>query len=266
MPNGLGQLPNAPLIYVLAQIIFDRVPRMDSHWENFHQGVFDDYPEFKPGEINKLSITGDKIDSSKERHWNLFSRDTHNGLILGANSLIFHTTAYETSDKFFNNLKKALMSLADTIPSNVNVQRLGLRYVDLLLPHKTLSVDKQIVNQIDMLDLSEIRCESIRYESVARYRTEKGGELNFRHRQTTGTDILPPDLFPNDLSQAALLKVPKPDNEIVGLLDYDHFVSSLNMPFHPDTIIEKISELHQTTSDVFKVTTTDEAMKIWEKS
>ena len=33
---GLGQLPNAPLIYVLAQIAFTRIPKMESRWEDFH--------------------------------------------------------------------------------------------------------------------------------------------------------------------------------------------------------------------------------------
>ena len=33
MAKALGQLPNAPLIYVLAQIRFTHIPRMDRRWE-----------------------------------------------------------------------------------------------------------------------------------------------------------------------------------------------------------------------------------------
>ena len=45
MTRALGQMPNAPLIYVLAQIRFTPVPRMDKRWENFHEKVFELYPK-----------------------------------------------------------------------------------------------------------------------------------------------------------------------------------------------------------------------------
>ena len=264
MAQALGQLPNAPLIYVLAQIIFDRVPKMEDMWEDFHQRLFEVYPESEIEPVEQFTLIKESLETTKETRWHLLSRDRCKGLILRSNALIFHTTIYTTSKDFFNELEFALSNLINIIPPGVQASRLGLRYIDMLLPQNNVDVDNQVVEKLGMVSLDQIGCQPTRFERVANYKTQMGGELKFRHRQTTGTDVLPNDLFPNNLKPAPLLGTPKQEGSIVGLLDFDHFVK-VKVPLETKSIIDTFNELHKTTSNAFREITTTGAMKLWKE-
>lgn len=104
MKQSLGRLPNAPLIYVLAQVKFSRVPNMKNLWEDFHQKIFDTYPESQVEHIEQFAIKKEGLESSPETQWNLLNRERSQGFLLKPEMLILHTTSYETSDVFFNDL------------------------------------------------------------------------------------------------------------------------------------------------------------------
>ncbi len=260
MTQALGQLPKAPLIYVLAQVVFTRVPKMDDIWEDFHKSVFNVYPE---SEIEQFALKKAGLESSKEIRWHLLSKDKRKGLILYSNQLILHTTSYTTSQDFFANLEVALANLIENLPNNISVSRMGLRYVDFLIPYGNLTVDSQVDEHLGMLDLDEIECKPINFERIANYHTKIGGELIIRHRQTTGMDILPSDLFPNILEPAPLLNVQKPHpDDVVGILDFDHVLKT-NINLNTAQIIDTFNHLQKTTSAAFRQATTKAAFNHW---
>jgi len=263
MKQALGQLPNAPLIYVLAQILFTRVPKMEDIWEDLHQRVFDSYPESEIERVEQFAMKTDGLEASKETRWHLFARDRRKGVILSSNALILHTTSYTTSKDFFADLGFVLGHLAEVLPSGIQVNRLGLRYIDLLLPRGELDIDRQVVGKLGILNFEPLGCKPMRFDRVDRYQTKIGGELVLRHRQTMGTDVLPGDLFPNILKPASLLEVPKSQNVMVGLLDFDHFLKA-DMPMELASIIDKFRQLQETTSAAFRKITTPAAMQVWE--
>lgn len=263
MNQSLGSLPNAPLIYVLAQIMFSRVPKMESLWEDIHQRLFAEYPESEVENVTQFAIKKEGISPAQETRWHLLSRDRHNGVLLSPEMLIVHTTGYKSSNKFFGDLEVALSSLIKIIPKGIQTKRLGLRYLDLLLPRNNLDVDRQVVEKLGMLSLSEIGCSPLRFERISNYTTAIGGELAFRARQTTGTDALPSDLFPNILKPAPLLNTPKMSSTVVGSLDFDHYLN-IEMELNAEGIVRKFRDLQKTTSDAFRAVTTREGMAIWE--
>lgn len=265
MAKALGQLPSAPLIYVLAQIVFTRIPKVGSLWEDFHQRLFNIYPESEVEHFAQFSLKNEGPEVSKETRWHLLSRDRSKGLIFSANTLILHTTSYTTSKDFFDDLAAALKILIDVIPKAIKVNRLGLRYIDLLLPQHGLEVDQQVVDHLRMVSLDQIHCKPVRFERVANYATPIGGELIFRHIQTTGMDVLPGDLFPNKLKPAPLLATPKPTKSIVGLLDFDHFLQE-DMHLETEAVIEKFRDLQKTTSAAFRTVTTSAATQAWQEN
>jgi uncharacterized protein (TIGR04255 family) len=265
MARALGQLPNAPLIYVLAQIIFTRVPKMTDIWENFHQLVFEVYPDAEVERIDQFSIKKEGVESSPDIRWNFLSRDRCKGLILRSDALILHTTSYTTSNDFFRDLQFALANLSEVIPSGIQTKRLGLRYVDMLLPQNNLDVADQLVEKLGMVNLGAIGCSPVRFDHIERYKTPIGGELIFRHRQTTGMDVLPSDLFPNKLEPAPLLQIEKQPEWTVGLLDFDHYVME-EIPLESQTIVEKFQGLKKVTSEAFRTVTTPDAMRAWKES
>ncbi|MCW8901214.1 MAG: TIGR04255 family protein [Gammaproteobacteria bacterium] len=263
MASALGQLPNAPLIYVLAQIVFTRIPKMESRWEDFHQEIFDLYPQAEPERIRQVQIQDEGVSSASDLiRWNMFDRDRRTGIILSPESLVFHATSYTTSDDFFNNLDYIINKLVDILPKNIEVNRLGLRYVDLLLPSKEIPVDNQVSGKLGSISLEEVGCNFQKLEEVTRYKTPLNGDLVIRHRQSIEADILPGDIFPNNLLPAPLLANVKPEEAVVGLIDYDHYIK-VKEDFEPISIIKKFKELHHISSKAFELTTTDEAKQLW---
>jgi len=127
---------------------------------------------------------------------------------------------------------------------------------------KTLSVDDQVSGKLGSISLDEAGCEFRKLEEVTRYTTLEGGDLVIRHRQSTEKDILPGDLFPNNLKIASRLEEIAEEGEVVGLLDYDHYVH-LNISFDADTIIGTLKRMHATSSKAFRLTTTEDAKKLW---
>ncbi len=267
MASALGQLPNAPLIYVLAQVVFTRVPKMGSHWEDFHQAIFDRYPNAVTEQVRQIQLQdGDDAMASNLVRWSMFDQEKREGVILASESLILHTTSYTTSENFISRLEFVLTKLADILPENVEVNRLGLRYVDLLLPSEGLPVDEQVSGKLGSISLDEAGCDFLKLEEVTRYRTPENGDLVIRHRQSVDADILPGDLFPTHLVQAPLLERKKPEEGVTaGLIDYDHYVH-LESEFNPSVIIAKFKAMHTTSSNAFKMTTTPEARQLWSEA
>lgn len=263
MANALGQMPNAPLIYVLAQVRFTHIPRMDRRWEDFHEKVLENYPQAEPERIDQFTLKDGKpsIGDSILR-WNLLSEDRCTGIIITADALVLHTVKYETSGHFVTELEEILRKFFEVIPEKgVRVTRQGLRYVDLLLPENDLTVDEQVIETL-RLPLAPALGEPERMEQIVTYKTAVGGKLVIRHRQSTSPDLLPSDIFPNNLGLAPRLARPKPEGQIAGLLDYDHFIEE-DISFDVAAILDKFHNLHSVSSAAFTETTTKEALAIW---
>ncbi|MCB1761598.1 MAG: TIGR04255 family protein [Gammaproteobacteria bacterium] len=263
MADALGQLPNAPLIYVLAQIRFTHVPRMDRRWEDLHERVIERYPRAEPERIEQLTLKdGKPVVGDSIQRWNLLSDDRLTGLIVAADSLVLHSARYETSKHFVAELNNVLQDFVKILPEKgIRITRQGLRYVDLLLPENDLSVDDQIIETLRLPRPPSLG-EPERMEQIVTYMTGVGGKLVIRHRQSIKTDLLPGDLFPNNLGVAPRLSRPKPENQIAGLLDYDHFIEK-EIPIDVDTIVDSFRNLHSVTSAAFRETTTGKAQAIW---
>lgn len=265
MANALGQMPNAPLIYVLAQVRFTHIPRMDMRWEDLHEKVIERYPQAKPERIDQFTIRdGQPVIGDSIRRWNLLSDDRCTGLIVAADSLVLHTSKYETSTQFITELNNVLKEFAEIIPEKgIRVTRQGLRYVDLLLPENNLAVDDQVIETL-RLPIPPSLGTPERMEQIVTYQSAVGGKLVIRHIQSINPNLLPGDIFPNNLNIAPRLSRPKPDEQIVGLLDYDHFIEK-EVPFDVDSIAEEFHSLHSITSAAFTETTTEKAQTIWKK-
>lgn len=266
MAKALGQLPNAPLIYVLAQIRFTHVPRMDKRWEDFHEKVFDAYPKAETERIEQVTFkdgqpsVGDRI-----QRWHLFNESHSTGIILESGMLVFHTTDYKTSDDLLSELQDVLNAFVQVLPEKgVSVSRLGLRYVDLLLEEAGLTVDQQVIETLRLPRIPDDIGAAKHMYQVVTYTTPIGGTLLVQHRQSTTPDVLPGDIFPNQLKPAPRLARERPENSIVGLLDYDHYIEQ-EQPFEHTAIIDGFRTLHATSSAAFKATTTNGARAIWEK-
>jgi len=238
---------------------------MDKRWEDFHEKVFEQYPKAETKRIEQVAFKdGQPTIGDSIQRWHLANESRTSGIILDAGMLIFHTTEYKTSDVFLSDLQSILKAFMPILPEKgVSVSRLGLRYVDLLLQEDDLMVDQQVIEALRLPNLPDIG-EARRMEQIVTYQTPINGTIVIRHRQSTTTDVLPADIFPNELEPALRLKRERPENSIAGLLDYDHFVEH-DQSFDIDSINDSFHNLHDISSAAFKSTTTEEAFTEWQK-
>ncbi len=266
MTSSLGHWPTAPLVYVLAQVQFNRVPLMDQLWESFHQAIFDSFPESLPETFVDIVL---KDNSNEAKHetvsrWQFFSPTRRTGIILDSTTLIFHTTDYEDSRRFFQNMQKVLSVLLSVLPESMFLKRVGVRYLDLLLPGDTLTLDQMVIGSLKTTSLDGIDCEYQHQTQNIVHATPQDGTLVIKYRQSERGDVLPNDLFPNKLTAAPLLeRITRPEGTAASSLDIDHFKEMNEVMGTATSVINKLMDMHTYTSKAFLAVTTQDAQTLW---
>ena len=236
---------------------------MDKRREDFHGSVFATLSQSESENIAQIDFrNGQPSIGDSIRRWHLSNTEKTSGVIIDSGKIHFHTTAYRNSTQFFAEFRELISAFVMVLPDEgVVVTRLGLRYVDLLLPEPGLTVDGQVIESLRVPRLPDIG-EMNRTNQSILYNTQVGGTLVVRHRQSMTSDLLPPDLFPNKLRPAPRLETNPPANSVVGILDFDHFIEVQDQ-FEIEQIINKFRDLHRVSSNAFKATTTKEALHKW---
>jgi uncharacterized protein (TIGR04255 family) len=181
--------------------------------------------------------------------------------------LVLHTSAYLSKEPFIEQLRSVLIELHQLLPTLL-VERIGMRYVDLVRPDETERYEDYI--HAGLLGFP--------FRDAPQLNAVPGGFLT----QSVGTTptgflairsgILPPSRFlPLDLD-AGMLRAPvlRPTtgNRPGLAVDFDHFTvfdgaNSSTMDFDPDAITGHLLKLHRTLRGAFDVIATPYALERW---
>jgi uncharacterized protein (TIGR04255 family) len=193
--------------------------------------------------------------------WLITRSDRTAGFILAPSAITYHTTHYETHKAFIPELLRGLAAVHEAVTLD-HVSRLGLRYLDAVLPRAGESVEQYLVGGLHGIEFDAQPLYRLA-ESV--FKTEIGplvpmGTLVARvHRMTA------PLGFPPDMQPSGLVINPKFDvkeSQAHAVIDTDHFVEG-RMPIDMDKLGEQLLSLHATIKSVFRATTTDHARGVW---
>jgi uncharacterized protein (TIGR04255 family) len=225
------------------------------------------YPLFEPQQITHLVVPGPGQTQQAEpqiKHtfsWLITRSDRTAGFILAPSAITYHTTHYETHKAFIPELLRGLAAVHEAVTLD-HVSRLGLRYLDAVLPRAGESVEQYLVGGLHGIEFDAQPLYRLA-ESV--FKTEIGplvpmGTLVARvHRMTA------PLGFPPDMQPSGLVINPKFDvkeSQAHAVIDTDHFVEG-RMPIDMDKLGEQLLSLHATIKSVFRATTTDHARGVW---
>lgn len=138
--QALGKWPNAPLALVLAQIRFD--PEVDTEYKEvairLKAALGERFPAMKAVRQVKLVVgnapvpEGESSANEIEVGRELRSDDNRCALRLQDGVMTYTTSIYEDSQHFIADWRSMLDCLCSA--GGVKVQRLGLRYVDFIIP------------------------------------------------------------------------------------------------------------------------------------
>ncbi len=263
------KLSNAPVYYALAQAHFNPVAAMAKYVDQIQDRLRrEGYPLFEPQQVTHLVVPGPgqapqqaEPQITLVHQWLITRSDRTAGFILAPSAITYHTTHYDTHNEFIPELLRGLAAVHEAVTLD-HVSRLGLRYLDAVLPCAGESVEDYLVGGLHGFDFDAQPLYRLA-ESV--FRTKIGplvsmGTLVARVHRMTAPLGFPPDMQPSGLIINPKFDVKQPQAHAV--IDTDHFVEG-RMPLGMDKLGEQLLSLHATIKSVFRVTTTDHARGAW---
>lgn len=254
-------LVNAPLVQVLAQVVFSQVPGLETRIEQLHQRFFEaGYLIRVDGSVHDIRLSADGPPSVRVRpRWEFLDRDRAWSVSLTDQFVVLGTVRYLSAEPFWERLQEVLEIVRDVAGVQL-IERLGLRYIDVVRPRAGESfvdyVDASVLGfPLETLGAVQV-IESVRTEKLAR--TEQG-------RMIARSMLLPPGVAaPPDLT-GELRHVPPSDPTLPGLvLDFDHFhVFETLGDFDPESIVQQMEGLRLPLREAFRLVITEHAESVW---
>lgn len=258
---GQHQSP-IPVYYAVAQVRFSPVqamakyvPDIQDQWRRQGFSTFQEIP--------KHQMTTDGLKGSDARvgltlSWQMTNQQKNSGFILAPDFLAFHTTTYETSEDIIFHVLEGL-KLVDEVVALANWNRLGLRFLNAVIPNHTQAIDDLLAPGLRGLRMDR---QPLYRASESFFQTGEDPEtfLVARTHRRFGQPGFPPDM------QSLTLYI---QDAFVGnensehlLLDIDHFA---RVSFDSDLKkAEKIFfNLDVGLKNAFNAAVTDPALKAW---
>jgi len=261
-----ARLSNAPVYYALAQAVFNPVAAMEKYVGEIQDRLRQvGYTLFEPHQVTHLKIPASGQPFSpevvQEMSWLMVKKDRTAGFILTNSAIVFHTTHYVTRQEFIPELLRGLNAVHQ-VAQLEHVSRLGLRYLDAILPKKGETVEQYLVEGLRGIDLD---CKKTRALNEYVFATETGplvpqGTLVVRIYQAIGPLGYPADLQPRGLVQKKEFQIN--ESRPHAVIDTDHFAEG-QMELDFEAIEKQLFDLHGKIKQAFDKVVTDHAKSVW---
>ena len=260
MAEFAGRLANPPVIYVLTQIRFSAVLKMWEYVPAIQEHLRSDYPRYEQQQIETLEFVPPAsavapVDNTASR-WLFKDKAGVSGFILDQSSLVFHTSSYANFPDFKDRLL-AGASIVQEIARIPIIERVGLRYVDLITPDDDETLGQYVVPGLMGFSIGSSDLKTDVNQQFINTRT-KTGQLIVRFTRAKLSSPLPPDL---SILAPKIQRKPKQSN-VSAILDTDH-VSDKDVDFDRDHLDKIVTDLQAPVADIFKAAVTDYAIDKW---
>ena len=213
------KLANSPLSLVLCQVRFSPLMAMADYIPQVQDRLrLNGYPVNVSTPIREFQL-GPGAPAARDRfHWEFMTKDRRSSVVISESFVVLQTTAYDDFETFMTQLN-AIVSTVNEVVGGLLMQRIGLRYVDAIVPRVGESwrdyVSPCLHGFQSPLFTEE---EALRlHQTVA---PTSIGTMIVRLHQNREGNVLPPDIGPGALAGPGLVGVP---GATTTLLDIDHF-------------------------------------------
>ncbi len=262
------RMSNAPVYYVLAQIKFTPVKAMKKYVDDIQDALrLQGYPLFESRESTQLKFEFNSPSEPAQpafetsQQWYISNLDRTSGFVLGSDFLTFQTTDYDTHQPFIKELMKGMAVVMDYAKPAV-MTRLGLRYLDAVLPGKGETIEQYLCDGLHGIDLELVPIQSV---SEIVFQTNVGpvisnGFIVTRLHKMHGQLGFPPDMVPIGVD---MLERFRTENVLWhGIIDTDHYVEG-NVPPAIDLVEEQFTSLHSVIKGTFNKMISQYAIEKW---
>ncbi len=253
-----GRLSKAPIVYALCHIQFAPVLKMRDFVPDIQDQLRGSYENFDEEQLTGIIVQRGSSTPTvqSETRWRFESADSRCGFILQNSSLLFHTTNYTDFDEFVPEVVRGLDAVAP-IAKVQNLQRVGLRYIDLIDGGRDIPVEELVHPQLRGFG-KELNDSSEQLSQYIYMGATKLGTLALRVTRGTHKAPLPPDLLPLVLKPAR-----QPPKTLPSVFfDTDHFVIGPKAG-RTSEIESLVRELKVPIAAAFKKAITEKALARW---
>ena len=250
------ELSASPLVLVLAQVRISPVLKMEDYIPAIqeqmrHQG----FPKFRPVQTREV-IFSPQAQFRESIKWVFLNKECTQAATVSHGAVAFHTNTYKAFEDFSTSLGNVLSMVSEEVGVSI-AERIGLRYVDLILPGDDESLEQYLADGLHGIKPSDVDVQRLLAFYEARCETIMGRLLIRLHQYDNGA-ILPPDLMPPDLNYTTEVQ----SGKTVTLLDTDHS-SEEARDFKVESLIEDMWGLHEYTDKAFRSSVTSFALSQW---
>lgn len=258
------KLSMAPVFYTLAQFKFNPITQMSEYIPGLQDHLRRiGYPDFRQDTLLSINIRRadepqPEIHNIQQNRWCFTNAKGNEGYLLLSDSLVFHTTAYNTFDDF---VMKSLDGL-DLVHKAIElsyIDRIGLRYLDLISPRAKEKIDDYLAPSL--LGLSTPIGGTLTHAYTETLSQIDGGTLVSRAVITDTGLAMPPDLVPLSLQLPPRLSSLTGRNAV---LDFDYFAAQRLDGVESELIKAQLHASHEVITRAFHASVTEHAMKTWE--
>lgn len=255
------KMSNAPVFFTLAQVRFNPVSVMGEFAPKIQERLrLDGYPDFRTEQLHRIELKQVGEDSEVQTlgvvRWSFLNSKGTEGFVLNPDSLVFHTTVYDSFHVFLESLEKGLKLVHDIV-GLAYIERIGLRYLDAVSPKPGEQLGQYLAESV--LGLSAVLEGTLAHSFTETIVQNNVGTLVSRVAIRDDGLGIPPDLYP------LRLKVGERFEAITGrnaTLDNDHFVEE-RMDFDPSEVETRLLAMHDVIEKAFKGTVTPYALEQW---
>lgn len=264
--QALGKWPNAPLALVLAQVRFD--PEIDTEYkkvaERLRAALGSRFPALKA--VRQMSLlfggapgaTAEAKASDGEVGRELRTDDDRSSLRVQDGVMTFTTSLYKDSEHFLEEWHSMLDALCPS--GGIKVQRLGLRYVDFIIPTQGKQPEDYFKDGFG--HLTDVFGERAQAAFMSHeYPRGSNGAVRVQFGRGIGAPSLPPDLDGSVQPSPALLQkysAPQPS----AVLDIDRW-SFESRRLSAQEITNEFAVLRADVCQAFNNIITPEAKAEW---
>lgn len=260
-------LSNAPAYYALAQARFNPVAAMGEYAGKIQDRLRrKGYTILETEQLQGIEFQlSNGLESAQPKHakplqhWFLTKADRSCGYVLGEDFLTFQSTHYENHQDFFEHLVAGI-EIVDEIVQLEAISRLGIRYLDAILPMEGESVENYLVAGIHGITIKGATRKFSAWESI--FETVCAG-----YTGTLLTKVYKafgPVGFPSDLIAKSVQLQPKFQlkESHHAVIDMDHYMEA-SFPASKGALLPVLIALHDAIDLSFHEIATPHAFEIW---
>lgn len=182
------------------------------------------------------------------------------GFIIQANSVSFRTSEYDTFEVFWAELERGLEILNSAVGGLSFVERLGLRYLDAVVPSEGESINQYLATEVIGLPARMPEAIFLHSFSESVMMAEGIGQVVSRTVIQNGNLGYPPDLPPDGM------KINSRFQAIAGehaMIDTDGS-NTERRAYDIHDIRARMDDIHKLNAKCFQATVTDHARAAWD--